>query len=145
MPVDLIFRLLPYALAAFLSAGLTFAITAGHYRAVIAENTLAAEKAVSEAQNRVIEQQKQQQTITSQVSTDYETKLREIRQHYLSAGNSNGVRVDATSGRVSAVPDTAGKPDGKTIDVVFVGQCAEVTQQLISLQDWVASQHKAGQ
>lgn len=145
MPVDLIFRLLPYALAALFSAGLTFAITAGHYRAVIAENALAAEQAVSDAKNHVIQQQKTQQTITNTVATDYETKLREIRQHYLAAGNANGLRIDATGGRVSTVSDTTGKSDGKTIDVVFVGQCAEVTQQLISLQGWVAEQFKAGQ
>lgn len=145
MPVDLIFRLLPYALVALFSAGLTFSITAGHYRAVIAENALAAEMAVSDAKNRVIEHQKTQQTITNNVATDYETKLREIRQHYLSVGTSNGLRIDTTSGRVSTVPDTASKPDGKTVDVVFVGQCAETTQQLISLQDWVSGQFKAGQ
>ena len=145
MPTDLIFRLLPYAAVAFVSAGLTFGITAGHYRAVIAENTIAAERAFSEPQNRVIEQQKTQQTITSKVSTDYEKKITEVRQRYLSAGTTAGLRINAPSGGLSIIPGTASESNERTADSLFVGECAESTQQLISLQEWVLEQFKAGQ
>lgn len=145
MPIDLIRRLLPWAAVAFVSAWLGYAITANHYRAVIAENAAAAEKAFSEAQNRVIEQQKTQQIITSKVSSDYEKKIAEIRRQYQSVGNSNGVRINTPSGGLSVVPNPTGESNGRTADVLFVGECAETTQQLISLQEWVLDQFKVGQ
>ena len=148
MPIDLIRRLLPWAAVALLFAWLGHAITANHYRAVIAEKDAAAERAYSEAQAHVIQVQKTQQQITDKVATDYETKIRQIRSAYSDTVSTYGVRVDVTpSTGLRPVPDAAGKPHGPAGCHGLSHElrlAAELqTQQLIYLQQWVREQATA--
>lgn len=148
MPIDLLRRLLPWIAVALFFGYLGHALTANHYRAVIAEKDAAADRALAEAQQHVIQVQKTQQQITDKVATDYETKIRQIRSAYADTVSTYGVRVDVTpSSGLRPVPDTAGKLNGPASCNGFswrLRQAAdEQTQQLIYLQQWVREQATA--
>lgn len=148
MPIDLLRRLLPWAAVALLFAWLGHALTANHYRAVIAEKDAAADRALAEAQQHVIQVQKTQQQITDKVATDYETKIRQIRSAYADTVSTYGVRVDTTDTRgLRPVPDTAGKLNGPAscngLSWRLRQAADEQTQQLIYLQQWVREQATA--
>ena len=88
-------------------------------------------------------QQKQTQEViakqkskTQEVQSDYEKKLADIRSYYARRLRDAG----SGSGQVPALPAAAQGVDGSSAYYELAAACAETTQQLISLQDWVRAQ-----
>jgi len=78
---------------------------------------------------------KQQELTTNLIQKEYDAKLALLRQYY-----ANGMHQSNPS---SVSPNSGIAP--KPIDVssaysILVGQCAETTQQLVSLQEWLNEQ-----
>jgi hypothetical protein len=73
--------------------------------------------------------------ITEGVKDEYEARIAAIRNYY-----ANRVQSNPHSGNVSTVSGSAPRVNESAGNSVFVGQCAEVTQQLVSLQKWVEKQ-----
>lgn len=148
----ILLRVAPYIVCLLIGLVSAYKVTADHYRAVIAKNDLAAASALAQAQQNVIVAIKQQQEITNQTATDYETRISEIRQKYAAdlggnvAAGADSVRVDkpAKSSSLRAVPNAAGKPNDAAACYRLsaqLRQAAELqTQQLISLQEWIRGQ-----
>lgn len=90
-------------------------------------------KAVGEAQERHTEEviQKQKQ-IAQEAKNDYQNRIAAIRARY-----GYGLRPNTGSGQLSAPTITTGGANGFPAYGVLVEQCAETTQQLISLQDFI--------
>jgi hypothetical protein len=77
----------------------------------------------------------QQELITKGIQNEYDAKLALLRQYY-----ANGVRQPNSSG-VSTNSGISPKPfDALAAYSVLIGQCAETTQQLVSLQEWLNEQ-----
>jgi hypothetical protein len=78
---------------------------------------------------------KQQALVTKGIENEYNAKLALLRQYY-----ANGVRQSNTS----SLPTNSGitpKPlDVSSAYSILIGQCAETTQQLVSLQEWLNEQ-----
>jgi hypothetical protein len=74
--------------------------------------------------------------ITEGVRSEYEARIDAVRRQYAgrvqqcSTGRSN----------LPATPKTTSRADDLAADSRLAGLCAETTQQLISLQQWVAKQ-----
>ena len=76
----------------------------------------------------------QQELVTKGIQDEYDAKLALIRQYY-----ANGVRQPSSS----KLPTNGIAPqpfDALAAYNVLAGQCAETTQQLISLQKWINEQ-----
>lgn len=90
------------------------------------------------------------QHTTEDISNDYQQKIAQIRAYYSGHTDSalvSGVCVNSAAGTspVSAVPDTAarsneGATNKEPARADLLSACAETTQQLISLQNWVLHQ-----
>ena len=76
----------------------------------------------------------QQELVTKGVEKEYEAKLNLLRQYY-----ANGVRQPNTSKLPTFSNATSGL-DAVTAYNLLAGQCAEATQQLVSLQEWTKEQ-----
>lgn len=151
----ILLRIAPYVACLIIGLLSAYKVTADHYRAVIAKNDLAAASALAHAQQNVIVAIKQQQEITNQTASDYETRISEIRAKYDAdingyvAAGSNGVRIDKQSNpdRLRSVPNSASKPNDAAACYRLsaqLRQAAELqTQQLISLQEWIKGQQSA--
>lgn len=77
---------------------------------------------------------KQNELVNKGIKNEYEARISAIRNYY-----SNGVR-NSSGGAVPSLPNSTIGIDAKTTDFVFIGQCAETTQQVISLQNWINEQ-----
>lgn len=77
---------------------------------------------------------KQNELVNKGIQNEYEARISAIRNYY-----SSGVR-NSSSGSMPSIPNAPLGIDGKTADFVFIGQCAETTQQLTSLQNWINEQ-----
>jgi len=78
---------------------------------------------------------KQQELVTKGIANEYDAKLAALRNYYKSTSvwNSNGSKVSG----LSLAPNAA--------DVIasynqLASSCAETTQQLVSLQEWINQQ-----
>ena len=91
------------------------------------------EQAAIKAEKQVVKQKE----ITEKVSNDYQSKLAAVRKYY---ANKLRVKPSPPSGQVSAVPNPSVSPDATPSDDQLAGACAETTQQLISLQNWIKQQ-----
>jgi hypothetical protein len=92
-------------------------------------------KAVAEKQEAHIESiTKQQLLVTKGIEKEYDAKLTLLRNYY-----ANGVR-NTSSGSMPANGTTTFPIDAVTTYNLLAGQCAETTQQLISLQEWLNQQ-----
>lgn len=69
--------------------------------------------------------------IADNVRTEYETKLVALRSYYSKR------LLDNSSNKLPTKPDPTYRVNEATTDPIFIGQCAETTLQLISLQDWI--------
>ena len=76
----------------------------------------------------------QQELVNKGIQNEYEGKLAAIRNFY-----SSGVR-NPSSGSMSGISPAPKGTDAETAYPILVGQCAETTAQLTSLQDWVNQQ-----
>jgi len=77
---------------------------------------------------------KQQEITTTAIQKEYDAKLNLLRNYY-----SSGVRQPNTS-KLPTLSNTANGIDAITAYNLLAGQCAETTQQLVSLQEWINGQ-----
>jgi len=85
-----------------------------------------------EVKNEVIKQQSE--LVNKGIKNEYEAKLAAVRNYY-----ALGVRPPSGS-TVSGISSTAQGTDANPTYSVLIGQCAQTTAQLTSLQEWVNSQ-----
>ena len=103
--------------------------------------TIAAAKAQQDKTDLIT---KQQNRITKKAEESYAKDVASIRSVYGGLRKSNG------SSTMSYVPDTASNPAGATAHYVSIApdlaiKCAETTQQVIGLQDWINEQQKVNE
>jgi len=92
------------------------------------------ERLGKEAQEKVNKEIERQKKVTNDVSTDYEKRLNYLRDTYTRLR-------DSRSGSMPSVPNAPRSIDEITTDSIpLAGICAETTQQLNSLQEWVKAQ-----
>ena len=87
---------------------------------------------IQEAHNESVV--KQQDLVSKGIKNDYESKLAAIRNFY-----SSGVQ-HPSSGSMSGISPAPRGTDAETAYPILAGQCAETTQQTVSLQDWINAQ-----
>ena len=110
----------------------------GYYRGYSAEkqrfDAFKAElEASAKAQEKINQQIEQKNKLIADNSKrEYEPKIVALRHYY------DGLRHPDTN-KLPSAAITAHRVDEKATDPVFIGQCAETTLQLISLQDWVTA------
>jgi hypothetical protein len=80
--------------------------------------------------------QKQQALVTKSVEKEYEAKLAAVRNYY----KSTSVWNNPSSSKVSGISASPSATDVITAYNVLAGQCAETTQQIVSLQSWLNEQ-----
>lgn len=110
----------------------------GYYRGYSAEKArfdafkteLEASAKAQEKINQQIEQKNK--LIADNSKREYEAKIVALRHYY------DRLRHPDTN-KLPSAAITAHRVDEKATDPVFIGQCAETTLQLISLQDWVTA------
>lgn len=90
--------------------------------------------AAKEQEAHVESIKKQQEITTKGIEKEYEAKLALLRNYY-----ANGVRQPNTS-KLPTLSNTANGLDAVTAYNLLAGQCAEATQQLVSLQEWTKQQ-----
>jgi outer membrane usher protein FimD/PapC len=92
-------------------------------------------EAIAKAQEAKVESiQKQQALVTKGIENEYNAKLALLRQYY-----ANGVH-NSSSGKLPTISNAATGLDAITAYNLLVGQCAEASQQLVSLQSWLNEQ-----
>lgn len=96
-------------------------------------NTFIATAQVQQAQ--IDRSKKQSEEFTRESQKHYQDELGRVRAYY-----AERMRNDGRSGQLSAVPAAPERADVTASDPGFVGRCAETTQQLESLQDWIRKQ-----
>lgn len=129
-------RLVAYAaiIGAVFCSGLFAGYKFENERFTAFKEQLAVEAAKQEAKTESVV--KQNQLITKGIRNEYEARIVALRQFY-----GSGVRLNNASGsQVPAHAITTPRVDGFAADAILAGQCAETTQQLISLQNWVKQQ-----
>jgi hypothetical protein len=88
----------------------------------------------AKAQEAHVESIKKQQEITTKgIEKEYEARLNLLRNYY-----ANGVR-QSNSSAVSNIPNATNGLDAFSANKLLT-QCAESTQQLVSLQQWINEQ-----
>jgi len=110
----------------------------GYYRGYSAEKArfdafkteLEASAKAQEKINQQIEQKNK--LIADNSKREYEAKIVALRHYY------DRLRHPDTN-KLPSATITAHRVDEKATDPVFIGQCAETTLQLVSLQDWVTA------
>ena len=108
----------------------------GYYRGYSAEKQrfdafkteLEASAKAQEKINQQIEQKNK--LIADNSKREYEAKIVALRHYY------DRLRHPDTN-KLPSAAITAHRVDEKATDPIFIGQCAETTLQLISLQDWI--------
>jgi hypothetical protein len=85
-----------------------------------------------EAKNEIIK--KQSEIVNKGIKNEYEAKLAAVRNYY-----TLGVRPPSGS-TMSGISTTTQGADANPPYSVLIGQCAQTTAQLTSLQDWVNTQ-----
>jgi hypothetical protein len=79
---------------------------------------------------------KQQALVTKGITNEYEAKLSAVRNYY----KSTSVWNNPSSGKVSGISPAPNAADVIASYNVLAGQCAETTQQIVSLQSWLNEQ-----
>ena len=79
---------------------------------------------------------KQHELVTKGIANEYEAKLAALRNYYRATSVWNNPSSSKVSG-LSTAPTVA---DVETAYNLLAGQCAETTQQVVSLQDWINAQ-----
>ena len=97
------------------------------------KNELEAKAKAQDMLNKATEQKNK--LIAENVKNEYEARLAALRNYYVGLRN-------ADTNKLPRVPDTTSTTYAEASHPVFVGQCAETTLQLISLQDWVRTVSK---
>jgi hypothetical protein len=129
--------MIDYAKLAIIGAVLSIAFGSGWWMGYsrYVEYKKSVEIAAQAQEEKVKSIRTQQELITKGIQNEYDAKLALLRQYY-----ANGVRQPNSSG-VSTNSGISPKPfDASAAYSVLVGQCAETTQQLVSLQEWLNEQ-----
>jgi hypothetical protein len=93
-------------------------------------------EASAKAQDKINQQIEQKNKLIADNSKrEYEAKIVALRHYYDRLRHSD-------TNKLPSATITAHRVDEKTTDPVFIGQCAETTLQLVSLQDWITSVSK---
>jgi hypothetical protein len=92
------------------------------------------EIAAKEQEAHVESIKKQQELTTIGIQKEYDAKLALLRNYY-----ANGVRQPNTS-KLPTFSNATNGIDAVTAYNLLAGQCAETTQQLVSLQEWINGQ-----
>lgn len=93
-------------------------------------------EASAKAQEKINQQIEQKNKLIADNSKrEYEAKIVALRHYYDRLRHSD-------TNKLPSATITAHRVDEKTTDPVFIGQCAETTLQLVSLQDWITSVSK---
>jgi len=114
----------------------------GYYRGYSAEkkrfDAFKAElEASAKAQEKINQQIEQKNKLIADNSKrEYEAKIVALRNYY-----ANGLRHTDTN-KLPRVSDSTSTTYAEASHPVFVGQCAETTLQLVSLQDWIKAVSK---
>jgi hypothetical protein len=98
------------------------------YKADI-EAQVKAQEAINEATK------KQQDIIGKSIRSDYENKLSALKHYY------NGVRQQSSTS-LSTLPNSSLSTNGEALNLELA--CANTTQQLVSLQEWIVEVSKTG-
>lgn len=102
-----------------------------HSRFTKYQNDVKQQATIQEAKTKqIIEQQK---ITTDRITNDYKNQLARLHSVY------DGLHVNGGSS-LSTPSDTLVRINGFTTDPIFALQCANTTQQLVSLQDFVKEQ-----
>jgi len=99
------------------------------YDAYVAKTELAAKEQEMINQSKA----KEAAQVNEKVKNDYENRLALIKHTY------GGMRLPSAN-QAGTVPNTSGSLDGTPADPQFIEKCAMTTQQLVSLQGWLAEQ-----
>lgn len=92
-------------------------------------------EAIATAQEAKIESiEKQQALVNKGIEKEYEAKLALLRNYYANSLHN------PSSGAMPSNGTTTGSLDAITAYNLLAGQCAEATQQLVSLQSWLNEQ-----
>jgi hypothetical protein len=78
--------------------------------------------------------QKQHELVTKGIQNEYDAKLALLRTYY-----ADGLHKPSTS----TLPNFSATPNIADVSAAYsslIGQCAQTTQQLVSLQDWINQQ-----
>lgn len=109
---------------------------AGYYRGYSAEkkrfDAFKTElKASVKAQEKINQQIEQKNKLIADNSKrEYEAKIVALRNYYDRLRNTD-------TNKLPSAAIAAHRVDEKATDPIFIGQCAETTLQLVSLQDWI--------
>jgi len=124
--------MIDYAKLAILGAVLSIAFGSGWWMGYsrYVEYKKSVEIAAQAQEEKVKSIRSQQELVTKGIEKEYEAKLNLLRQYY-----ANGVRQPNTSKLPTSSNATSGL-DAVTAYNLLAGQCAEATQQLVSLQEW---------
>ncbi len=106
-----------------------------HFRDTVAVKGAEQEKKTAEAIAKQTE-------INRQAGDDYETKLAAIRAYY-ARRLRDAHAAGASGGQVSALPEPAAIAHESPAYLELASACAETTQQLVSLQEWIRSEANA--
>ena len=128
---------------------IAFAVVAGgwmlyfHERNSFADYKTNVAAAVKAQQDKVNLITKQQDRITKQAGVIHEANINTIRSTYQRLRDNSG-------GSVSTIPDASSNPAQASSYYVSVApdlaaRCAETTQQLVSLQEWVIEQSQVNE
>jgi hypothetical protein len=78
--------------------------------------------------------------ISESIKNEYEIKIAGLRNRYANAGRV--CQQSPGGGRLSSTSQTTSRADELASDSRLAGLCAETTQQLISLQQWISKQQE---
>ena len=93
------------------------------------------EIAVKAQEEKVKSIRSQQELVTKGIQDEYDAKLALIRQYY-----ANGVRQPNSVSAPASLSTTSAIANASAAYAELAGQCAETTQQLVSLQKWINEQ-----
>jgi hypothetical protein len=132
LSIGLYVKLGAIAIAVLFSAYLGYSFEHSRFMAFKAQVEATAK--LQEAQVNSIN--KQQALVTKGIKDEYDAKLTAIRNYY----KSTSVWNNSSSGQVPGLSAAPSATDVITSYNVLAGQCAEATQQLVSLQKWLNEQ-----
>ena len=92
------------------------------------KNELEAKAKAQDMLNKATEQKNK--LIAENVKNEYEARLAALRNYYVGLRNADTNKLPANA-------STTHRVDEATTDPIFIGQCAETTLMLTSLQSWV--------
>ena len=79
---------------------------------------------------------KQHELVTKGITNEYEAKLSALRNYY----KSTSVWNKSSSSTMPSISTAPSITDVATAYNILAGSCAETTQQVVSLQDWINQQ-----